>query len=202
MAARVLRYDARAAAMVTRSGTESSYAPLAVVTQTGGKGDARCHRRVPVRRRLRSHPHRGDRAPGSWAFEGLPGLRQKAFTLDEHNRRATNVYLWDTEEAARGFFSDELVERVTVSTGCVPPSRSSRSLNSSTTSSSNPTAQNGLTDTSQNPSGPTSIIAPAMISLSVFASVRIVHLSVGRRVVRAGRPGLPRSTDSDGPATR
>jgi hypothetical protein len=45
-------------------------------------------------------------------FEGLPGLRQKAFTLDEHNRRATNVYLWDSEEAARGFFSDELVERV------------------------------------------------------------------------------------------
>lgn len=46
-------------------------------------------------------------------FEGLPGLRQKAFTVDEQNRRATNVYLWETEEAARGFFSDELVERVT-----------------------------------------------------------------------------------------
>jgi heme-degrading monooxygenase HmoA len=46
-------------------------------------------------------------------FEGLPGLRQKAFTLDEQNRRATNVYLWDTEEAARAFFSDELIERVT-----------------------------------------------------------------------------------------
>jgi len=46
-------------------------------------------------------------------FEGLPGLRQKAFTVDEQNRRATNVYLWETEEAAQGFFSDELVERVT-----------------------------------------------------------------------------------------
>jgi len=46
-------------------------------------------------------------------FEGLPGLRQKAFTLDEQNRRATNVYVWDSEEAARGFFSDELVDRVT-----------------------------------------------------------------------------------------
>ena len=34
-------------------------------------------------------------------FEGLPGLRQKAFTLDEQNRRATNVYFWETEEAAR-----------------------------------------------------------------------------------------------------
>ena len=46
-------------------------------------------------------------------FEGMPGLRQKAFTVDEQNRRATNVYLWDSEEAARGFFSDDLVERVT-----------------------------------------------------------------------------------------
>ena len=46
-------------------------------------------------------------------FEGMPGLRQKAFTLDEQNRRATNVYLWETEAAARGFFSDELVERIT-----------------------------------------------------------------------------------------
>ena len=53
-----------------------------------------------------AHEHRG-------RFEGLPGLRQKAFTVDEQNRRATNVYLWDTEEAARGFFSDELVEMVT-----------------------------------------------------------------------------------------
>ena len=44
-------------------------------------------------------------------FEGH--LRQKTFTVDPANRRATNVYLWDTEEAARGFFSDELVERVT-----------------------------------------------------------------------------------------
>jgi putative monooxygenase ydhR len=46
-------------------------------------------------------------------FEGMPGLRQKAFTLDEENRRATNVYLWETEAAARGFFTDALVERVT-----------------------------------------------------------------------------------------
>ena len=46
-------------------------------------------------------------------FEGLPGLRQKAFTVDEENRRAVNVYLWATEEAARGFFGDELVEFVT-----------------------------------------------------------------------------------------
>jgi heme-degrading monooxygenase HmoA len=46
-------------------------------------------------------------------FEGMPLLRQKAFTIDEQNRRATNVYLWESEDAARGFFNEELVERVT-----------------------------------------------------------------------------------------
>jgi hypothetical protein len=46
-------------------------------------------------------------------FEGLPELRQKAFTLDEANRRATNVYLWESEAAARAFFDDTLVERIT-----------------------------------------------------------------------------------------
>jgi heme-degrading monooxygenase HmoA len=46
-------------------------------------------------------------------FEGLPGLRQKTFTVDVQNRRATNVYLWDSEEDARAFFNDELLERVT-----------------------------------------------------------------------------------------
>ena len=46
-------------------------------------------------------------------FEAMPGLRQKAFTVDEQNRRAVNLYLWDSEELARGFFSDELTEMVT-----------------------------------------------------------------------------------------
>ena len=46
-------------------------------------------------------------------FEGMAGLRQKAFTIDRANRRATNVYLWDSEEAARAFFDDALVERIT-----------------------------------------------------------------------------------------
>jgi hypothetical protein len=53
-------------------------------------------------------------------FEGLPGLRQKAFTLDEASRRATNVYLWDSEDAARGFFDDAMVERVTALYGVRP----------------------------------------------------------------------------------
>ena len=56
-------------------------------------------------------------------FEGLPGLRQKAFTLDDESRRATNVYLWDSEEAARAFFSTELVDRITELYGVRPTVR-------------------------------------------------------------------------------
>ena len=53
-------------------------------------------------------------------FEGMPGLRYKFFTLDEPARRATNFYVWDDEAAAREFFSDQLVERVTGLYGVKP----------------------------------------------------------------------------------
>jgi heme-degrading monooxygenase HmoA len=53
-------------------------------------------------------------------FESLPGLRFKFFTLDEKQQRAMNIYVWDSEEAAKAFFSDELRERVTGLYG-VPP---------------------------------------------------------------------------------
>jgi hypothetical protein len=53
-------------------------------------------------------------------FEGMPGLRFKFFTFDEKNQRATNFYVWDTTEAAEGFFSEELRERVTGLYGVVP----------------------------------------------------------------------------------
>jgi heme-degrading monooxygenase HmoA len=53
-------------------------------------------------------------------FEGLPGLRQKAFTVDETGRRATNVYLWESEDAARAFFDEATIERVGELYG-VPP---------------------------------------------------------------------------------
>ena len=46
-------------------------------------------------------------------FEGLPGLRSKAFTVDVASERAVNFYVWDSEEAAKMFFNDQLVERVT-----------------------------------------------------------------------------------------
>jgi len=46
-------------------------------------------------------------------FEGMAGLRNKFFTLDDEKNRATNVYVWESEEAARQFFSDQLLEQVT-----------------------------------------------------------------------------------------
>jgi hypothetical protein len=46
-------------------------------------------------------------------FEGMPGLRSKAFTLDPGKREATNFYVWNSEDAARAFFTDEILDRVT-----------------------------------------------------------------------------------------
>jgi hypothetical protein len=53
-------------------------------------------------------------------FEGMPGLRFKFFTLDESTLRANNFYVWDSKEAALGFFSDELRQRVTDLYGVAP----------------------------------------------------------------------------------
>ncbi|ADG19839.1 heme-degrading monooxygenase HmoA [Paraburkholderia atlantica] len=46
-------------------------------------------------------------------FEGMPGLRSKAFTLNSAKREATNFYVWESEDAAKAFFTDELRDRVT-----------------------------------------------------------------------------------------
>jgi len=46
-------------------------------------------------------------------FEGMPGLRSKAFTLNSGKHEATNFYVWDSEDAAKAFFTDQLLERVT-----------------------------------------------------------------------------------------
>ena len=45
-------------------------------------------------------------------FEGMSGLRSKAFTLNAGRREAANFYVWDSEEAAKAFFTDEVIERV------------------------------------------------------------------------------------------
>ena len=44
-------------------------------------------------------------------FEGMPGLRSKAFTLNSGKREAANFYVWDSEDAAKAFFTDQLLER-------------------------------------------------------------------------------------------
>jgi hypothetical protein len=53
-------------------------------------------------------------------FEGMPDLRSKAFTYDESAGRATNFYLWRSEDAARAFFTDALRERVIELYGAEP----------------------------------------------------------------------------------
>jgi hypothetical protein len=53
-------------------------------------------------------------------FEGMPGLRFKFFTFDEAQQRATNFYVWESREAAEGFFTDELREMVTDLYGVAP----------------------------------------------------------------------------------
>ncbi|MFI5672480.1 hypothetical protein [Streptomyces sp. NPDC051704] len=53
-------------------------------------------------------------------FEGMAGLRFKSFMLDEDGVHARNFYVWDDEEKARSFFTEELVEKVTGIYG-VPP---------------------------------------------------------------------------------
>ena len=45
-------------------------------------------------------------------FEGMPGLRCKIFTVDPEAREATNFYVWESMEAAKAFFNDQLLERV------------------------------------------------------------------------------------------
>ena len=54
------------------------------------------------------------------AFVGMPGLRSKVFTIDAEHRRASNVYLWESEEAARAFFTPELTKRVIGLYGVAP----------------------------------------------------------------------------------
>src|SRR5690349_15428625 len=56
-------------------------------------------------------------------FAGMPGLRSKAFTFDVESGEATNVYVWESEDAARAFFTDALVERVTGLYGVRPSIR-------------------------------------------------------------------------------
>jgi hypothetical protein len=46
-------------------------------------------------------------------FEGMPALRSKAFTFNAAKREASNFYVWDSENAAKAFFTDQVLDRVT-----------------------------------------------------------------------------------------
>jgi heme-degrading monooxygenase HmoA len=52
-------------------------------------------------------------------FEGMPGLRFKTFTVDDDGQ-PRSFYLWDDEEKARAFFSEEVVDMVTGIYGVAP----------------------------------------------------------------------------------
>ena len=53
-------------------------------------------------------------------FEGMPGLRFKFFTFDEKRQQARNFYVWESQEAADRFFTDELRAQVTDLYGVSP----------------------------------------------------------------------------------
>ena len=56
-------------------------------------------------------------------FEGMAGLRSKAFTFDATKGEAINFYVWDDETAAKAFFNEKLLERVTGLYGVRPEIR-------------------------------------------------------------------------------
>lgn len=53
-------------------------------------------------------------------FQGMPGIRSKAFTLDAARRQALNFYVWESEDAARNFYSPQMIEGVTKLYGVRP----------------------------------------------------------------------------------
>jgi hypothetical protein len=46
-------------------------------------------------------------------LEGMPGLRSKVFTVDDARQRAMNFYVWESADAGKSCFSEEMRERVT-----------------------------------------------------------------------------------------
>lgn len=45
-------------------------------------------------------------------FEGMRGLRSKAFTVNAAAREAVNFYIWNSEAAARAFFTEDMIGRI------------------------------------------------------------------------------------------
>jgi heme-degrading monooxygenase HmoA len=53
-------------------------------------------------------------------FEGMPGLRSKAFTLNAAAREAMTFYVWNSEAAARALFSEEMIGKIAAVYGVRP----------------------------------------------------------------------------------
>ena len=56
-------------------------------------------------------------------FEGMDGLRSKAFMWDDEAGMVTNTYVWDSESAARSFFTPELKAQIIELYGVEPQVR-------------------------------------------------------------------------------
>ena len=59
-------------------------------------------------------------------FEGMVGLRSKAFTLNSAKREATNFYVWDSEMPPEDSLPKSFSSESPVSTVCALPSSSCR----------------------------------------------------------------------------
>lgn len=53
-------------------------------------------------------------------FRAVPGLVSKTFTVDAVARQAVNVYFWESEAAARAFFTPEALAGVARVYGVAP----------------------------------------------------------------------------------
>ncbi len=56
-------------------------------------------------------------------FDGMPGLRSKGYSINETAREALNFYVWDSVEAANGFFTDANLAIVATLYGIKPEIR-------------------------------------------------------------------------------
>ena len=53
-------------------------------------------------------------------FQGMDGLVSKVFMWDDETETVINTYVWETEEAARAFFTPEVAARVVELYGVEP----------------------------------------------------------------------------------
>lgn len=56
-------------------------------------------------------------------FQGMDGLLSKVFMWDDETGTVINTYVWDSEPAARAFFTPEVKEQITELYGVEPQVR-------------------------------------------------------------------------------